>query len=37
MGKFAYTKPTSLEVDRFAYTAPGDKCQFPESIACTLN
>jgi endo-1,3-1,4-beta-glycanase ExoK len=35
MGKFAYTQPTSLEVERFAYTAPGDKCQFPESIACT--
>ncbi len=37
MGKFAYTQPTTMQIDRIAYTAPGDKCQFPESIACTLN
>lgn len=37
MGKFAYTQPTTMEIDRFAYTAPGDKCQFQGSIACTLN
>ncbi|WP_337267543.1 family 16 glycosylhydrolase [Oryzifoliimicrobium ureilyticus] len=37
MGKFAYQAPTTMEVDRIAYTAPGDKCQFPESVACKLN
>ncbi|KQV10863.1 1,3-1,4-beta-glycanase [Rhizobium sp. Root1203] len=37
MGRFAYTKPTKLEVERVAYTAAGDKCQFPESVACALN
>ncbi|NNH31478.1 family 16 glycosylhydrolase, partial [Rhizobium sp. SEMIA 4085] len=37
MGKFAYTQPTTMEIDRVAYTAPGDKCQFKDSIACTLN
>jgi endo-1,3-1,4-beta-glycanase ExoK len=37
MGKFSYTQPTTLDIERVAYTAPGDKCQFPESIACTLN
>ncbi|CCM76122.1 glycoside hydrolase family 16 protein [Rhizobium mesoamericanum] len=37
MGRFNYTKPAVLSVDRVAFTALGDKCQFPESIACTLN
>jgi endo-1,3-1,4-beta-glycanase ExoK len=37
MGKFAYAGPTTMEIDRIAYTAPGDTCQFPQSIACTLN
>jgi endo-1,3-1,4-beta-glycanase ExoK len=37
MGRFAYTKPTTLEVERVAYTAAGDKCQFPQSVACALN
>ncbi|KQV83813.1 glycoside hydrolase family 16 protein [Rhizobium sp. Root1220] len=37
MGRFAYTQPAVLTVDRVAFTALGDKCQFPESIACTLN
>ncbi|EPE97355.1 glycoside hydrolase family 16 protein [Rhizobium grahamii] len=37
MGRFDYTKPAVLSVDRVAFTALGDKCQFPESIACTLN
>ncbi|KWV51638.1 1,3-1,4-beta-glycanase [Rhizobium altiplani] len=37
MGSFNYTKPAILSVDRVAFTALGDKCQFPESIACTLN
>jgi len=37
MGRFDYTKPAFLSVDRVAFTALGDKCQFPESIACALN
>ncbi len=37
MGAFSYSGPAQMLVDRFAFTAPGDKCQFPESIACTLN
>jgi endo-1,3-1,4-beta-glycanase ExoK len=37
MGKFTYSQPTTLDVDRVAFTAAGDKCQFPDSIACTLN
>ncbi len=28
--------PVAAEVDRVAYTAPGEPCQFPESIACKL-
>lgn len=35
MGKFEEPQfPFSLEIDRIAYTAPGDQCQFPESVAC---
>ncbi|WP_346772377.1 family 16 glycosylhydrolase [Chelativorans sp. AA-79] len=26
-----------MEVDWVAYTAPGESCQFPESVACALN
>lgn len=37
MGKFAYSGPTVMQIDRIAFTAPGDKCQFAGSIACTLN
>jgi endo-1,3-1,4-beta-glycanase ExoK len=37
MGRFAYSEPSVLSVDRVAFTALGDKCQFAESIACTLN
>ncbi|PTM97148.1 glycoside hydrolase family 16 protein [Mycoplana dimorpha] len=37
MGAFSYTAPTSMQIDRIAFTAPGDKCQFSESVACTLN
>lgn len=29
-------QPLTLEIDRAAYTALGDKCQFPESIVCAL-
>ncbi len=28
--------PVAAEVERVAYTAPGDPCQFPESIVCKL-
>ena len=37
MGAFSYTAPTSMQIDRIAFTAPGDKCQFSESVACTLD
>lgn len=37
MGSFNYTAPTSMQIDRIAYTAPGDDCQFAESVACVLN
>jgi endo-1,3-1,4-beta-glycanase ExoK len=37
MGRFSYAGPSQMIVDRFAFTALGDKCQFPESIACALN
>jgi endo-1,3-1,4-beta-glycanase ExoK len=37
MGAFADPgAPIAAEVDRVAYTAPGDDCQFPESIVCKL-
>lgn len=37
MGKFAYSSPVTMQIDRIAFTALGDKCQFSDSIACTLN
>ena len=37
MGRLAYTGPADMKVDRVAFTALGDKCQFPESVACTIN
>ncbi|OHV78755.1 glycoside hydrolase family 16 protein [Ensifer sp. LCM 4579] len=37
MGAFAYKEPTKLEVDRVAFTAAGDECQFAESVACRLD
>lgn len=37
MGSFDYEGPAKMQIDRVAFTAPGDTCQFPESIACTLN
>lgn len=37
MGAFAEPDgPIAAEFERVAYTAPGDACQFPESIVCTL-
>ena len=37
MGKLAYSQPATMQVDRLAFTAAGEKCQFPESVACALN
>ncbi|AVA25214.1 glycoside hydrolase family 16 protein [Rhizobium sp. NXC24] len=38
MGKFNYGgAPATMQIDRVAFTAAGDKCQFPESIACKTN
>lgn len=37
MGKFAYQGPAGMQIDRVAYTAPGEKCLFPESLTCTLD
>ena len=37
MGAFASpAAPVAAEVDRVAFTAAGDACQFPESIVCKL-
>ncbi len=38
MGTFAEPAgPVAAEIDRIAFTAAGDACQFPESIVCKLN
>jgi endo-1,3-1,4-beta-glycanase ExoK len=37
MGKFAFDGATKLEVERLAFTAEGEACQFAESVACLLN
>ncbi len=37
MGAFAApSAPVAAEVDRLSFTALGEPCQFPESVACTL-
>lgn len=37
MGAFAEPDgPVAAEIKRVAYTAPGDACQFPESLVCIL-
>ncbi len=37
LGAFAYEgQPKTLEVDWVAFTAAGDKCQFAQSLVCTL-
>ncbi|PRD42620.1 hypothetical protein C5748_15675 [Phyllobacterium phragmitis] len=37
LGKFSDpTEPVSAQFTRVAFTALGDPCQFPESVACTL-
>ncbi|MBP2549823.1 endo-1,3-1,4-beta-glycanase ExoK [Neorhizobium galegae] len=37
MGTFAYNGPVSMQVDRIAFTALGEKCKFEGSVLCTLN
>lgn len=38
LGSFAPPESTlSAQVERVAFTAQGDECQFPESVACTLD
>lgn len=35
LGAFADPGTAMVEVDRIAYTAPGDECQFPQSVVCS--
>lgn len=37
MGTFNYQGPARMQIDRIAFTAPGEKCLFAESITCALN
>jgi len=37
MGRFAFAGPTRLEVERLAFTAEGEPCQFDGSVACLVN
>jgi len=38
MGKFAYSgEPATMQIQLVAFTAPGEKCLFPESITCKLD
>ena len=37
MGHFSYEGPRTMEVERVAFTAQGDECQFAESLLCKLN
>ncbi|MCJ8517470.1 endo-1,3-1,4-beta-glycanase ExoK [Pseudorhizobium tarimense] len=37
MGPFSYEGPRTMEVERVAFTAQGDVCQFPESLLCKLD
>lgn len=37
MGAFSYNGPVSMQVERIAYTAPDQKCLFPESVTCSSN
>ncbi|MHB0950907.1 MAG: endo-1,3-1,4-beta-glycanase ExoK [Allorhizobium sp.] len=36
MGAFSYSGPSKIQVERLAFTASGDTCQFEESLACKL-
>lgn len=37
MGPFSYDGPSVMEVERVAFTAEGEECQFPESLLCKLD
>lgn len=37
MGAFSFAGPTSMSVDRIAFTALGEDCRFPESVLCALD
>ena len=37
MGRFAFAGRTTLEVERIAFTAEGEPCQFDGSVACLVN
>jgi endo-1,3-1,4-beta-glycanase ExoK len=37
MGPFSYSAPTSMSVDRIAFTALGEDCRFPESVLCAID
>jgi Beta-glucanase/Beta-glucan synthetase len=37
MGPFSYAQPSSMSVERLAFTALGEECRFPESVLCTLD
>lgn len=37
MGPFSYEGARSMEVERVAFTAQGDECQFPESLLCKID
>lgn len=36
MGPFSYSSPSRMQVNRLAFTAPGDACQFEQSLVCKL-
>lgn len=37
MGRFAFAGPTEMDVERIAFTAEGEPCQFDGSVACLVN
>lgn len=37
MGTMSYSAPAKMQIDRLAFTAAGEACQFEESIVCMLN
>ncbi len=37
MGPFSYLEPSSMSVERIAFTALGEECRFPESVLCVLD
>ncbi len=37
MGAFSYSQPATMSIDRIAFTALGEDCQFPESVLCRVD